>query len=343
MTHRRRLARSILLAVALAIGVSLLGCGSASTTTQTRPVAATAAAAPQPAPITITMPGKVLGLYTGWANIAGNRDIASRLGHPVPFASTYLSYKNGWPGVESDAIESLWDKSGYRMVYAVPMFPTSCPVGGSYCWNEGLRKKYDPPFLVVAENLIRHGQGHALIRLGWEFNIKASGTWFAAGYPKQFVARWRQIVTTMMSVPGAHFVFLWNPNIEGKLNLVDFWPGSAYVGALGPDLYDWGWLTYPTIKALWHRYVYEPQGLNWFATFAAANHVPLVLPEWNLGISVKPVGTAQVGGGDDPTFIEDIASFIRAHKVLEAGLFDPHGIMPGPANPKATAAFLRNF
>ena len=50
-----------------------------------------------------------------------------------------------------------------------------------------------------------------------------------------FVAFWRQIVTTMRAVPGAKFKFLWNPNSGSPTTYTpdQAYPGDAYVDYVG--------------------------------------------------------------------------------------------------------------
>ena len=98
--------------------------------------------------------------------------------------------------------------------------------------------------------MVAAGQGSSIVRLGWEFN----GIWFpwgAAGHAGQFVAYWRQIVTTMRAVPGLDFTFEWNPS-RGDLgagNLAAFYPGNKYVDYVGLDVFDVEWQSYPGAKA----------------------------------------------------------------------------------------------
>ena len=43
-------------------------------------------------------------------------------------------------------------------------------------------------------------------------------------------------VTAMRAVPGAHFLFVWNPNTcTNDLGLANWYPGNAYVDIIGAD------------------------------------------------------------------------------------------------------------
>ncbi len=300
---------------------------------------AAVAAAPE------TVPGSVLGAFTGYANVAGVEAVGNVIGTPLTFASDYLTYNQGWSGMTSAYLESRWSGSGFRMVYGLPMFPQTCAIGSATCWNAGAAGKYDSYFSTIAKNLVSYGQGNAILRIGWEFNVPGEYSWYAAGYASQFVAYWRNIVTTMRAVSGANFVFDWNPNIGSAIpDLSSYYPGNSYVGAVGFDVYDIGWQVYPGAQELWQGYLTETDGLNWLASFAAANGEPLSFPEWGLGWTAQPPGSGAVGGGDDAYFVNQIAAFISSHTFIEAGIFDASGQFPDASvNPQATAALISDF
>ena len=179
-------------------------------------------------------PTSVLGAYTGYGNAAADQAIGTELGHPLAFGSDYIPYTGGWAGMVDPRIESLWAHSGLRMVYGLPMFPDSCGISRAACWNAGAAGDYDSYFSQIARNLVNNGQGNAILRLGWEFNVPQGYAWYAGGYAPQFVRYWRDIVTAMRAVPGADFSFDWNPNIGATLSdLTSYYPGDAYVEAIG--------------------------------------------------------------------------------------------------------------
>jgi hypothetical protein len=188
----------------------------------------------------------------------------------------------------------------------------------------------------LAKDMVAGGEANSIVRLGWEFN----GNWFpwsAGGQAAAFVGYWRQIVDTMRTVAGQKFTFEWNPTAGDTSagNLVDYYPGSAYVDYIGLDVYDqqWGYYGAEGCEGVaceqdeFHRILTEPDGLNWLTKFAAREGKPIVLPEWGLG-AFNPTnlnGTYQneeLGGGDDPTFIDDMATWIDAHDVFESSYWD---------------------
>jgi hypothetical protein len=241
-------------------------------------------------------------------------------------------------------IESLWAHSGLRMVYGLPMFPDSCGISRAACWNAGAAGNYNSYFSQIARNLVNNGQRNAILRLGWEFNVPQGYDWYAGGHAPQFVGYWRDIVTAMRAVPGADFTFDWNPNIGATLSdLASYYPGGAYVDAIGFDVYDMAWQAYPGPQAVWQQDLTEADGLNWLVSFGAEHGKPLSLPEWGPGTTTRPAGSGNVGGGDDPYFVNHIAGFIADNDVIEAGLWDYHGQFPSSANPAATAALISDF
>ena len=80
-----------------------------------------------------------------------------------------------------------------------------------------------------------------------------------------------------------------------------------------------------------------PWGLDWVASFAAAQGVPVVIPEWALDIGSG-------GLGDDPTFVENVASWVAGHDVAWTCYFNydvpggRHDLLDGWF-PKSLAAF----
>jgi hypothetical protein len=289
-------------------------------------------------------PASVLGAYTGYGNVAADQAIGAELGHPLAYGSDYIPYSSGWAGMVDPRIESLWAHSGLRMVYGLPMFPDSCGISRAACWNAGAAGNYDGYFSQIAHNLVNNGQGNAILRLGWEFNVPQGYAWYAGGYAPQFVRFWRDVVTVMRAVPGADFTFDWNPNIGSTLSdLASYYPGGAYVGAIGFDVYDMAWRAYPGPQALWQQDLTEADGLNWLVSFGAEHGKPLSLPEWGLGITARPAGRGNVGGGDDSYFVNQVAGFVADHDVIEAGLWDYQGQFPSTSNPAATAALVKDF
>jgi hypothetical protein len=277
-------------------------------------------------------PGR-LGVYLGYQSPAGVSSFGRTVGERPRFAMDFLN-GDSWSALVKTAPSYIW---------GVPILPDVSSGGSAavasestYSLQRGADGAYNSYFRKLAKDMVVGGEAKSIIRLGWEFN----GDWFswsAGGQSAAFVGYWRQIVDTMRSVAGQKFTFEWNPTagVTKAGNLVNDYPGSAYVDYIGLDVYDqqWGYYGAEGCEGVacqqdeFHRILTEPDGLNWLAKFAAHEGKPIVLPEWGLGV-FNPTdlnGTYQdeeLGGGDDPTFIDDMAAWIDAHHVFEASYWD---------------------
>ena len=250
---------------------------------------------------------------------------------------------------------AAWKSSGLTMIWGVPMLPYNSSSSGATL-QQGATGAYNSYFLKLAQDMVAGGEADSIIRIGWEFN----GGWFpwaANGQASAFIGYWQQIVNTMRSVPGQQFTFEWNPTLgdSGVGNLAEYYPGSAYVDYIGPDVYDqeWGYYGAPGCSGTtcqqdaFTTMLTESGGLNWFASFAGQEGKPIVLPEWGLG-AIDPTdlnGTyvnEELGGGDDPTFINDMIGWMTAHDVHEASYWDFQQDAIGSV-PLGAAAFLADL
>lgn len=181
---------------------------------------------------------------------------------------------------------------------------------------------YNSQFYGLGKLLVKDGLGHTIIDLGREMN----GTWYEwsehrapPSEPDAYIRAWRQIVTTMRSVPGQHFKFLWNVFMDSAA-VADAWPGSKYVDYIGTDIFDWYGgpkNTYPhtasgalDYEGKWQQILTsEPGGLNWTAAFSKATGKPVIIPEWGLDFHT-------FGGQDDPQFITNMMAWMKAHHAI---------------------------
>jgi hypothetical protein len=252
--------------------------------------------------------GLALGDYAGIANPSGIAQFAAATGtHPV-LATEYLDKGHGWVAMQDAANIKAWTGSPYRMVIGVPILPDAGTLA------LGATGGYNDHFVALARSLIADEESDAILRLGWEFN----GNWFTWRVTNtidaaNFAAYWRQIVTSMRSVPGEHFQFLWNPNGPSPTSYTpeDAYPGDAYVDYVGTDVYDNYWGPGPFTPAVgWAHQLSQQWGLDWLASFAAAHGKPIVIPEWS--DEYRPDGH---GFGDDPTFMVHMAQWFVANHV----------------------------
>ena len=211
--------------------------------------------------------------------------------------------------------------------------------------RKGAAGAYNSHFQKLAQTLVAHGQGNAILRLGWEFN-GSWYAWYAGKDPAAFAAYWRQIVDTMRAVsPGLRFD--WNPTLgtAGMSTGVEAaYPGDAYVDYIGTDVYDQSWGSNYTDPAFrWNEFVTQKNGLNWVASFAAAHGKPITIPEW--GLSIRADGH---GGGDNAYFIQHMYDWITSHNVAFDMYFEfdasdgAHRLMTAQF-PIGSAAYRRLF
>ena len=341
---RSRASRWVLVSAVLVVAALATGVGKLSSSTVANGTVST----------------NVLGVYVGALTPQSANSFGRTVGHQPTFAMDFLD-GGTWSTLVNEAptYMSTWSGSGYDMVWGLPMLPNSFSAdpdaadtsGSAYGLQLGAAGAYDSYFLKLAQEMVAGGQGGSIVRPGWEFN----GNWFpwaADGQAAAFVGYWQQIVNTMRSVPGQNFRFEWNPTMgdTGIGNLADFYPGNAYVDEIGLDVYDQSWGTYTGISSEWNTFLTEPYGLNWLASFATSQGKPITFPEWGLdpnpssnnGGPTSQPGT-EVGGGDDPTFIDDMAQWISQHNVLDASYWNYNSSQLSGSKPNSYAAFKSDF
>jgi hypothetical protein len=177
-------------------------------------------------------------------------------------------------------------------------------------------------FYQLGELLVRDGLSDTIINLSREMN----GSWYEwserhapRAEPDAFILAWRQVVTTMRSVPGAHFKFLW-AIYPGAGSAAECWPGNAYVDYVGTDIFDWyggPGNTYPHTASgaldwalHWQRTLAaSPGGLDWIARFSELTRKPIIIPEWGLDFHT-------FGGQDDTYFLTQMTAWLQAHNAI---------------------------
>jgi glycosyl hydrolase family 26 len=192
-------------------------------------------------------------------------------------------------------------------------------------------------FYRLGELLVRDGLSDTIINLSREMN----GWWYAwsvwhapSSELDAFILAWRQVVTTMRSVPGEHFKFLWTI-YPGAATATECWPGSAYVDYVGTDIFDWhggpdGMYPHTASGALdWARHWQQvltasPGGLDWTARFSELTGKPVIIPEWGLDFHT-------FGGRDDTYFLARMTTWLRAYHAI--GLYWVQGHVTGSGWP----------
>ncbi len=310
----------------------------------------------------LSLASQILGDYTGATDYNGAIQVGNLIGHHLQYA---MDFGNGtsWSSITSPTYPwDAWIGKGFTMIWGIDMLPNtykpdsniSDTSGSAYGLWQGAQGQFNSYFKTVAQNLVNAGFGYSVIRLGWEFN----GGWFpwaANGQQTDFINYWHNIVDSMRSVPGQHFLFEWNPTIGnlGVGNLASYYPGNSYVDWVGLDVYDITWSNYPGCSAEWNYLQTETYGLNWLVQFGASVGKPLTLPEWGIGdwgVQAVNCGTLSNtnqtdGGGDDPIFVNGIYNFLNSHNFVEATVWDNGSKFPQDptAYPNATQAFINDF
>jgi Glycosyl hydrolase family 26 len=285
-----------------------------------------------------------LGFYDGQSCPGGIETAATWLGSSssVKYAEDFIDATD-WSHISSPWQLPNWKGSPFEMVWGVPMLPCGSP--STQCATN--QTDYDlvangganSYYVTLAQNLVAAGFGTSYIRLGWEFNadwmswsVCNQGDSGLATWSGDFVKAFQNIVTSMRSVTGANFKFIWNPIDSSNsscpgANLENFYPGDNYVDVVALDTYDgigatvsdatrWTDLlngvnasnytaVAPTAIAGQN---YAGYGMNWLAAFGQEHSKEIGLPEWGLESTAT-----NGGGGDDTYFMTEITDWIKTY------------------------------
>lgn len=339
-----RIFASITLVAAMAVTVWLLMLVVSENATSSTPSSATAPATSAPhtttaphttAPTVVKPKAKTptttpvgqtvpLGVYAGPGSPVAATAFSADAGAPVPFAFDYLD-DSSWAMLANPMwFVQQWNGSGFRMIWGVPMLPTS---GATLA--TGATGAYNSYFVQLATTLVSHGQANSVIMLGWDPQ-DSSLPWAATTKAEaaDYVAYWRQIVTAMRSVPDEQFQFAWD-SAPGSSSVLPnaLYPGDRYVDVVATDAFDQG---VSVVGGGWNAIADSPYGPDWFATFASNHKKPLMIAKWGV------VPTANSGGGDNSAFV---SQFLRwaDHQHLFAAVTWDYGAwaVTGGSFPKA--------
>ena len=165
---------------------------------------------------------------------------ASGTGAHVTMAETYLPWAAytgsayGWAYLTTESTLSSWlsnwEGTSDQMVMGVPMVALDGSGNPENTLAQGAAGDENANFVAIARNLVALGFGNAVLRPGWEFD----GTWYPWSVASNtdaanFATYWQNVVTSMRSVPGANFKFLWSPAGFQSLswNINDAYPGNS--------------------------------------------------------------------------------------------------------------------
>lgn len=251
------------------------------------------------------------GVYVGPADLTGVQSFAAATSSDVTIASDYLPANDGWSGMDGTGgsinwLLDAWENSGYTLSLGVPMIPTDASGQPQGTLALGATGAYNSYFTTLASSMVAAGEGNAYLRLGWEFD----GNWYAwqaqtATDEANYASYFRQIVTSMRSVPGAAFSFVWNPDasafVSTTYSVTAAYPGNAYVNVIGLDLYDMSWASPPTPQNSWTS-TYLPE-LTAAESFAQSQDEPIALCEWGALFGAN-------GLGDDPYYVNSMINWM---------------------------------
>ena len=326
-----------------------------------------------------------LGLYDGNSKPAGIETAASWLGSSssIKYAMDFIDATD-WSHISNPYQLPNWKGSPFKMVWGVPMLPcggpdTQCATNVSD-YNLVANGGADSYYKTLAQNLVSAGFGSSYIRLGWEMNASSMG-WSICNqdgsaptsWINDFVPAFRNIVTSMRSVSGASFKFIWNPIDTSNsscpgVHLENLYPGDSYVDVVALDVYDgigteissdamrytdllngvgsggYTAVTPNTING--QSFSGDGYGMKWLAAFGKEHNKEISLPEWGLESTSQ-----NAGGGDDAYFVTQMADWIKANATGPAIFWNSgDGTLPlnipnyTTANtPNATAAFKAAF
>ena len=265
----------------------------------------------------------------------------------------WSDWENPWPlRVISDGWDAwLAASREHQLILAQDLIPQSVSDDSDpLTWEQACADgDYERYATGLGQNLVAHGAGNLIIRLG----LEANGSWEAdyVGTTSTEMKDWAKCydneVTAMRAVPGAKFLFVWNPNIcTADIALSQWYPGNSYVDIIGADAYDEdcqtletvaqeGWTAFSTDSSSLGSSSPDFPSLANIESFAVKNRKPMSLPEWGLE-----------AGDDDPAYVTDLAKIFAAADFSFESYFDLNddGIAPlGSTIPNATAAYVKGF
>jgi hypothetical protein len=291
-------------------------------------------------------------MITAANNLTGKTyNCLSTFANPMP---TWADWVAPWMfATASDGWDAwLAASTSHQAIVGIDLIPQEVSnISNPLIWEQACAAgSYDKYATKLAQNLVSYGAGNVVIRLG----IEANGKWEAdyVGSTAAEMRDWSKCydneVSAMRAVPGANFMFVWNPNICTEDLPINMWyPGDSYVDIIGADAYDLDCSTKKTVSQEgWTAYSRNtvlnktndpnfPSLVN-IVAFAKSHKKPLSIPEWGLND----------GGPDDTKYVTGLAQIFNDSEFSFESYFDTntYGIAPlGQAIPDATAAYSHAF
>jgi len=256
------------------------------------------------------------GVYVGAADPAGVASFRTATSTSPVIATDFLPSSSGWAAIDGShgsldwMFAGGWTGSKYTLSLGVPMIPKNSAGVALGTLAAGASGAYDSHFVTLARTLVAAHEENAILRLGWEFD-GGIFAWSATtpGAEASYATYFRRIVTSMKSVAGERFKFVWNPDAaafnDAPYDVTAAYPGNAYVDYIGLDAYDESTITPRTGYQAW-RGTTLPD-LKLAQKFAATEGKPLAIPEWGVALTSSGAGL-----GDDPVYINKFLDWMKA-------------------------------
>jgi hypothetical protein len=302
--------------------------------------------------ITLDMPGGVLeqSVISAATSLTGiTFNCLETYANPMP---SWQAWEEPWMFA---TVSDGWDawlaaSPAHQVVMGMDLIPQAVSnTDDPLTWEQACAAgDYNQYAATLAQNLVSYGAGNIVIRLG----IEANGSWEAdyVGSTSAEMTDWAQCfdneVSAMRAVSGAHFLFVWNPNVcTTGIPINEWYPGNSYVDIIGVDAYDQdcgtgetvaeeGWTAYYTDSSSNGGDPDFPSLAN-IEAFAVAHGKALSFDEWGLN-----------SGTDDPTYVTDMGQMFSSDDFSFQSYFDTNddGIATlGSDAPNATAAYAKAF
>jgi hypothetical protein len=257
-------------------------------------------------------------------------------------AQTWAQWDDPWfitdPGSDNNWGDWVEAAPGRTMILTIQLFPTN--LDGTSWLSRGADGAYNKYAKTLARNLVAAGLGSSVIRLAPE----ANGNWESDSIGNtpasdaKWAHFWADTAKAMRSIAGADFSFDWCVNAAYRdIPLADYYPGDAVVDEIGIDMYDAGLPS--TVTDRWDTLYDEPGSLGTVLAFAHAHGKPISIPEWGVGPA-----TIMEGGGDDPGYVQGIASVVANDNVAYQSYFFNESWAQGLASyPNSLAVYQAAF
>lgn len=233
-----------------------------------------------------------------------------------------------------------------KLIYGLPLLPEN----GTGTFQQVAAGRQDWVWTKVARDLVKHGRGDSVVRVGWEANGDSWFTWGAtAATAGGFRAAYRHVVGVMKkAAPNLRFDFdiTCGRGLTGSsdrlASLTRLYPGDDVVDIVGCDNYDM-WQLRATDEQSWARSL-RPDGgpgLADVAAFARSHGKGFAIPEWGV------VSKQGMGNGDNPFYISKMHQFMMNNQDIMTfeAYFNDHinsiqsSLWIGSRNPRSAATY----